>query len=231
MIARTQNTGTTEDDLTMKTMTCNAGDVFVKRDGNRFRLIRSTEITLPQAVAILGVPSSDAMRYLRAMGIRPQTALPDRLRVSQPERVYVRTEVEGVAPGVNDYFVAKAADEKKRHDDSLLASRVAAAAVRIKQAEIAAAYPDIGFPYVSRRTAAYLTNRDLNDPLFDDEARLESIEDETGERIYAQDDLKVHRNDGATSDVLDMRMTLERFTRRATEARHWQAVQGALCAA
>lgn len=209
-------------------------DEYVKRDGISFRLIRPTEVTLPQAVRILGVPAGDAARYLRAKGVKGHTALADRVRITMPERVYVRTEVEAVADGVLEFFIAKAADEKKRHDDNLRAAKAAAAEQQRKRAALTEAYPDIEHPYVSRRTAAYLTNRDLHDPLFDDDARLDAIEDETGQRVYAQDDLKAHRRvheRTGTAKGLDLHGTLARFTLRANEARQWQAENGALCAA
>lgn len=215
-------------------------DEILKRNNVRARLIRDNEITLNQAVRILGLQSaSDAAAYLKSKRVQFARAFPDRMAVSSTTRVYLRADVEAVVDGVAEHLAAQVAAKLKRRADNM---RMTLRATELEREQARAVQGDeAGAPYVSRALAAKLTGRPVNDPLFDDEDRLAFYTDPSGERFYDRDDLARHHASmssapGAGYDEeddahLDTATVISAFTSRSAEARAWLARNGALCAA
>lgn len=187
----------------MTTLTNDFPTEYVKRDGVRIRLIRPNEVTLPQAGRILGLEFNAAKRFLRWKGIKHERALPDRMFVSETERVYPRDVIEDAAQDVKAYLDAKRAEEDARFAHNMRLAREAR-----EQEAVENSKPQ----YVTLEEAAALLGRCKDDPLFDDEAGLPFILHETDHtpaartaswivvaaeptvvgRLYAMDDLEAH---------------------------------------
>ncbi|WP_109482897.1 hypothetical protein [Paraburkholderia sp. C35] len=226
------------------TMTTLPTDVILKRGVNvRARLIRDKEVTINQAVRILGLQSaSDVAAYLKSKRVPFARAFPDRMAVSSTTRVYLRADVEAVVDGVPEHLAAQVAAKLKRREDNMRMTLRATELERERAEQARAVQGDeAGAPYVSRALAAKLTGRPVNDPLFDDEDRLAFYTDPSGARFYDRDDLaRLHISmssaPGAGYDEeddahLDTATVISAFTSRSAEARAWLARNGALCAA
>lgn len=240
----------------MTTLTNDFPTEYVKRDGVRIRLMRPNEVTLPQAGRILGLEFNAAKRFLRWKGIKHERALPDRMFVSETERVYPRDVIEDAAQDVKAYLDAKRAEEDARFAHNMRLAREAR-----EQEAVENSKPQ----YVTWAEAAALLGRGKDDPLFDDHAGLPFILHETDHtpaartaswivvaaeptvvgRLYAMDDLEAHIPKATAPRVLaldnededdeepvgSMSDVMAAFCKRADMARSELARMGALCAA
>lgn len=224
-------------------MTFQNDDVIIKREHRRFRLIRDNEVTLAQAVPMLGLTATDAVRYLLRKGVPHVQAMPDTMLLSEPARCYLRSDIEAASRTVKADMAAKVAEEEARRLANMKAARQ-----RREQQTMEAAKA----PYVSLDEAARLTGRDLDDPLFDElpfitvdspagtgatngwMSIVVALQPETNsERMYARDDIEpyIARSRSTATRVNDIGSAVAAYTASSNAARQWLARHGALCAA
>lgn len=209
----------------------------------RARLVRNDEVTIAGACRILGIPAPDARRYLLEKQVLFSRARPDDVFASEPERVYLRSDIEAVALDYTAHRDRQIAEQQARHEARMAAARAA------KEAK---ARQDAMTPYVSQDEAAALTGRSIDDPLFDElpyvnsniqvrhaggwasivgalqsDANAASLDDG---RLYAREDLEPYMPKAEHDAVMDIHIAVERFTKQAEQARMQLRRSGALCA-
>lgn len=151
--------------------------------------VRDDEITLAEAIPLLGMNALNAARYLREKGIAERKAVGSYLREQSTWQsvefrysvnAYPRDAVLAVAKTLKKDLAAIRADREARRLASLRTGRLEKA----ERASMSTA------PYVVLADAAVLIGKRIDDPLFDEDERFEVYTDPNGTRWFSRDALE-----------------------------------------